>query len=84
MNWNVIEGKWMQLKGEVRSKWAKLTDDDFRALDGKRERLVGKIVERYGILKDEAEKQVDDWTRAVGARIDQIGRQDKKGGAPVR
>ncbi len=73
MNWNVIEGKWMQLKGEVRSKWAKLTDDDFRALDGKREKLVGKIVERYGILKDEAERQVDDWTRHISGRLDQIG-----------
>lgn len=84
MNWNVIEGKWMQLKGEVRSKWAKLTDDDFRALDGKREKLVGKIVERYGILKDEAEKQVDDWTRAVGGRIDKIGGGHNPKKSPVR
>lgn len=61
MNWNVIEGKWDQFQGKVRSQWAKLTDDDVSNIAAKKDVLVGKIQERYGILKDEAERQVDDW-----------------------
>jgi uncharacterized protein YjbJ (UPF0337 family) len=61
MNWDRIEGNWKQLKGKVKSEWGKLTDDDLTLLDGKKDRLVGKIQERYGCRKDEAERQVDDW-----------------------
>jgi uncharacterized protein YjbJ (UPF0337 family) len=61
MNWTQVEGKWGQLKGQVRSKWAKLSDDDIGVLDGKRETLVGKLQERYGILKEEADRQIDGW-----------------------
>jgi uncharacterized protein YjbJ (UPF0337 family) len=67
MNWTQVEGKWGQLKGQVRSKWSKLTDDDIGVLDGKRETLVGKLTERYGIMKDEAEKQVDGWLGSLDA-----------------
>jgi uncharacterized protein YjbJ (UPF0337 family) len=70
MNWSVIEGKWRQLKGELRSKWGKLTDDDLVSLDGKRESLVGKIVERYGMMKDDAERQVDDWLHSIDRALD--------------
>jgi uncharacterized protein YjbJ (UPF0337 family) len=61
MNWEQIEGQWKQLKGELRSKWAKLTDDDLKNLGGKKDVLIGKIQERYGVAKDEAEKQVNQW-----------------------
>lgn len=61
MNWEQVEGEWKQVKGAVKSKWAKLTDDDMQNVAGKKDNLVGKIQERYGILKDEAEKQVDEW-----------------------
>lgn len=67
MNWTQVEGKWGQVKGQLRSKWSKLTDDDVGVLDGKRETLVGKIVERYGIMKDEAEKQIDGWLGSLDA-----------------
>ena len=70
MNWDIISGKWSQLKGGLKSKWSKLTDDDIGMLDGKREHLVGKLVERYGVLKEEAEKQVDAWAHTLGAEID--------------
>lgn len=63
MNWTQIEGKWDQFKGNVRSQWGKLTDDDVTNLAGKKDQLVGKIVERYGVAKDEAEKQIDTWLR---------------------
>ncbi len=65
MNWNIIEGKWDQLKGQVKSQWSKLTDDDLLNISAKREVLVGKIQERYGVLKDEAERQVDDWIKHI-------------------
>jgi uncharacterized protein YjbJ (UPF0337 family) len=61
VNWNIVEGKWDQIKGRVRQKWAKLTDDDVENLKGKRDRLVGKIKERYGLERDEAEREVDDF-----------------------
>ena len=77
MNWDIVEGKWRQVKGDLKSKWAKLTDDDVGKLDGKRETLVGKLVERYGILKDEAEQQVDEWAEGLGKKIDKIGEPKK-------
>jgi uncharacterized protein YjbJ (UPF0337 family) len=61
MNWDQLEGQWHQVKGNLKSKWGKLTDDDVHNVAGKKENLVGKIQERYGILKDEAEKQADEW-----------------------
>jgi uncharacterized protein YjbJ (UPF0337 family) len=65
MNWDVIQGKWKQLKGNVKQRWGKITDDEFDQLGGHRDKLVGKIQERYGINKDEAEKQVNDWERKM-------------------
>ena len=61
MNWDRIEGNWKQAVGNVKQKWAKLTDDDLGLVEGKREVLAGRIQERYGIGKDEAEKQIDSW-----------------------
>jgi len=66
MNWTVVEGEWAELTGELKARWARLTDHDVELLDAKRERLVGKIVQRYGVLKDEAEKQVDEWIQKMG------------------
>lgn len=61
MNWDQIEGKWKQLRGDVQSRWGKLTDDDLDVIEGDREKLVGKIQERYGVAKEEAERRVDSW-----------------------
>jgi len=61
MNWTIAEGKWKELKGDLKSRWAKLTDDDIGVLSGKREALAGKLMERYGVLKDDAERQIDEW-----------------------
>ncbi|MCW7538915.1 CsbD family protein [Aquabacterium sp. A7-Y] len=62
MNWDRIEGNWRQLKGKAIEQWGKLTDDDFDRMDGKREQLVGRIQEAYGLSRDEAERQVRDWS----------------------
>ncbi|MBI1391301.1 MAG: CsbD family protein [Alphaproteobacteria bacterium] len=61
MNSDQIQGKWEQIKGAARKQWGRLTDDDIVQIEGDRELLVGKIQERYGIAREEAEKQVSDW-----------------------
>jgi uncharacterized protein YjbJ (UPF0337 family) len=61
MDWNRLEGNWKQMKGKVKEQWGKLTDDDLTVIGGRREQLEGKIQERYGIEKDLARQQVDEW-----------------------
>lgn len=61
MNQDIIKGKWKQVTGQAKVQWNKLTDDDLGVADGHREYLVGKLQERYGWAKDEAEKQVKDF-----------------------
>ncbi len=65
MNWDVVKGNWKQLAGKIKQKWGKLTDDDLTTIAGKRDELVGKIQERYGIEKDKAEQELDDFTRSL-------------------
>ena len=52
MNWDQIEGKWKQAKGSLKTQWGKLTDDDLDAIAGQRDKLVGKLQERYGYAKE--------------------------------
>ena len=59
MNWDQVQGKWKQSKGIFREKWGKLTDDDLEVISGKRDQLVGRLQQRYGIAHEEAEKQAD-------------------------
>ncbi|MGK9470395.1 CsbD family protein [Pantoea agglomerans] len=61
MNKDEASGNWKQFKGKMKEKWGKLTDDDMQVIEGKRDQLVGKIQERYGSTKDEAEREVSDW-----------------------
>ena len=61
MNWDQMGGKWNQVKGSMKEKWGKLTDDDLQVIDGKRDLLVGKIQERYGLTKEQAEEQIGQW-----------------------
>ncbi|MGA8732414.1 MAG: CsbD family protein [Terriglobales bacterium] len=61
MNSDQMQGKWKQMKGSVKERWGKLTDDDLNVIDGKHDQLVGKIQERYGIAREAAQKQVDEW-----------------------
>jgi uncharacterized protein YjbJ (UPF0337 family) len=63
MNWDRIAGNWKQFSGKAQQQWGKLTNDDLDVVEGRRQELVGKIQERYGIAKDEAERQVDTWLR---------------------
>ena len=63
MNKDEDGGNWKQCKGKVKEQWGKLTDDDMTIIEGKRDQLVGKIQERYGYQKDQAEKEVDSWEK---------------------
>src|SRR5215510_2933291 len=65
MNWDRIEGNWKQLTGKVKEKWGKLTEDDLPVINGKQDKLAGRIQERYGIAKDEAERQVNTWANRM-------------------
>ncbi len=68
MNKDTVQGNWKQLKGKIKEQWGKLTDDDFDVIAGKRDQLLGRIQERHGISREEAEKQVKDWeSRNPGA-----------------
>jgi uncharacterized protein YjbJ (UPF0337 family) len=61
MDWNRIEGNWKQAKGKVKEQWGKLTDDDLDQIAGRRDQLEVKIQERYGVAKDRAKRDVDEW-----------------------
>ena len=63
MDWDSIEGMWKQAKSKVREKWDKLTDEDLDVIEGRRDRLEGKIQQRYGFAIDHVRKEVDDWVR---------------------
>lgn len=65
MNTDQIKGEWKQVVGRVKAAWGELTDDDLARINGKRDQLIGRVQERYGIARDEAERQVKDWERRV-------------------
>jgi len=65
MNDDKIKGQWKQLSGKLKAKWGKLTDDDLKVAEGNSEYLAGKLQERYGIAKDEAKKQVEEFDRSL-------------------
>lgn len=61
MNWDQVEGNWRQFSGEVRKQWGKLTDDEVSQVGGSREKLLGKLQERYGQSREQAERDLDAW-----------------------
>jgi uncharacterized protein YjbJ (UPF0337 family) len=65
MNWDQVEGNWKQFKGKVRAKWGMLTNDELDVIQGRKDELIGKIQERYGLARDQAEKEVDDFLKAA-------------------
>lgn len=66
MNSDQLKGNWKQLMGDAKKQWGKLTDDDLQQVEGHKDKLVGKIQERYGSSREEAEKQADDWLGKQG------------------
>jgi uncharacterized protein YjbJ (UPF0337 family) len=80
MNWDRIEGNWKQFKGSALQQWGKLTDDQLDVIAGKRDLLLGRIQELYGISRDETEKQLADWA----TRMEQIGQSSETPVAPPK
>jgi uncharacterized protein YjbJ (UPF0337 family) len=74
MNWDQVEGKWKQYKGQAKEKWGKFTDDDLDVIDGKRQQIVGKIQERYGISKEAAERQADEFVKSMKEEAQKVRR----------
>ncbi len=64
MNTDALKGDWKVLQGKVKEKWGKLTDDDLTVIEGKRDQLQGKLQERYGYAKEQAQKELDDFCKA--------------------
>ena len=72
MNWDQVEGKWKRIKGEAKTRWGKLTDDDLDVVGGQRDKLVGRVQERYGIAKDQAQREVEDWNKSLRDKNDAL------------
>jgi uncharacterized protein YjbJ (UPF0337 family) len=86
MNWDQIEGNWLQFKGQIKERWGKLTDSDFDIIRGKRDQFLGKLQERYGITKEEAHRQLEEFQSTfkppkVGQRSS-LGQMDKGSSKP--
>ena len=65
MNWDQIEGNWKQWRGKAQEQWGDITGDEMDRVEGKRDQLVGLVQERYGHAKEDAEREVDSWTRGL-------------------
>ena len=65
MNWDQVKGNWKQFQGKVKEKWGKLTDDDLTTIAGKRDQMAGKLQERYGYGKEQAEREINDWAKRL-------------------
>jgi uncharacterized protein YjbJ (UPF0337 family) len=65
MNWDRIEGNWKQLKGRVKQRWAELTDDDLDRIEGRKDEFVGVLQERKGIAREQAEREIQEWSKEL-------------------
>jgi uncharacterized protein YjbJ (UPF0337 family) len=80
MNWDQIEGKWKQFKGSVKQQWGKITDDDLDFIAGTRDKFIGKLQERYGLAKEDAERAADKWLAAqADTKSADTARSQRKG-----
>jgi uncharacterized protein YjbJ (UPF0337 family) len=66
MNWERVEGNWNEFQGKMLQQWSKLTSDDLNQVKGRRDALLGKLQERYGLGREAAERQIEEWMRRVG------------------
>ena len=65
MNADILKGQWKEIKGEVKQKWGKLTDDDLDVIEGRRDELEGRLQKHYGYAKDKVRAEVDSWLRRI-------------------
>lgn len=71
MDWTRVEGNWKQIKGTVKERWGKLTDDDLTAIAGRRDQLEGLIQERYGYARERARNEIEDWARSIETSLEE-------------
>jgi uncharacterized protein YjbJ (UPF0337 family) len=64
MNPDILKGKWTQVKGDIRTRWGKLTDDDLTQIQGEAEKMIGKLQERYGYKREQAERELNNFLNA--------------------
>jgi uncharacterized protein YjbJ (UPF0337 family) len=69
MDWTRLEGNWKQMRGRVKERWGKLTDDDLNAIAGRRDQLEGLIQERYGYARERARREIEDWFRSMESNL---------------
>jgi uncharacterized protein YjbJ (UPF0337 family) len=68
MNPDILKGRWLQVKGDIRRRWGKLTDNDVTEIEGRVEILIGKLQERYGMKREEAQKQISEFLTPSGIK----------------
>ena len=68
MNPDILKGRWHQVKGDIRKRWGKLTDNDMLEIEGHLEKMIGKLQERYGFKREEAEKQINEFLNPSSGR----------------
>jgi uncharacterized protein YjbJ (UPF0337 family) len=69
MNNDILKGKWNEFKGNVRERWAELTDNDVEEINGNMEQLIGKLQQRYGMAKDRASKEANSWMESLNKSV---------------
>ena len=77
MNTNIIQGNWNEVKGKIKSQWAKLTDNDLKEVEGNIEKLAGKIQKAYGYKKEKAEQEFDEFKRKLNLEAGKADKTDK-------
>ena len=78
MNWDQVQGKWKQMRGSVREQYGKLTDDDLEMIAGNRDKFVGKLQERYGLAKEEAQRRADEWVKSMNEQQKEQAKEQPK------
>ncbi len=63
MHKEILKGDWNVIKGKIKEKWGKFTDDDLTEIEGKKDQLLGKLQKRYGLAKDKAEEEFAAWEK---------------------
>ena len=84
MNWERVEGRWKQFKGKAQQQWGKLTNDDLDVIEGKGTELTGRLQQRYGYAKDQAEREIDDWLKSIhSVDLNQVHRASRYTSATI-
>src|SRR6185369_16411486 len=84
MNTDTIKGKWNQLKGDLKSKWGQITDDEFTQIGGDKDKLIGKIQEKYGRTRDEVSREVHEFLSRHSGGTTNTGQQKTGQNPPMQ